>query len=82
MFDKAIKVEVLQDFKSHVHGELILPGDDGYERGRRVWNGAIEKYPALIARCTGVSDVVASVQFARAQELAVAIRGGGHRASA
>ncbi len=78
MVDRAIKVEALQDFKAHLHGELIGPGDDSYERARRVWNGAIDKYPALIARCTDVSDVVASVQFARAQELPVAVRGGGH----
>ncbi|HEX6554957.1 MAG TPA: FAD-binding oxidoreductase, partial [Ktedonobacteraceae bacterium] len=52
--------------------------DDGYEGARRVWNGAIDKYPAAIARCADVSDVVAAVQFARDQELAVAVRGGGH----
>jgi FAD/FMN-containing dehydrogenase len=78
MFDKAIKTEALQDFKAHLHGELISPGDDGYESARRVWNGAIDKYPALIVRCAGVSDVVSAVQFARAQELPVAVRGGGH----
>ncbi len=78
MFDKAIKTEDLQDFKAHLHGELIGPGDDGYDSARRVWNGMIDKHPALIARCADVSDVVAAVQFARAQELSVAVRGGGH----
>jgi len=78
MFDGAIKAGALQHFKAHLHGELIGPGDDGYESARRVWNGMIDKYPALIVRCADVSDVVTSVQFARAQELPVAVRGGGH----
>src|SRR5215470_12787705 len=78
MFDKAIKTEDLQDFKASLHGELIRPGDDGYDSARKVWNGMIDKYPALIARCTDVSDVVTAVQFARCQDLAVAVRGGGH----
>src|SRR5215467_744186 len=77
MLDRTIKTEAIQQFKAHVHGELISPGDDGYESARRVWNGAIDKYPALIARCTDVSDVVSAVQFARAQELPVSVRGGG-----
>jgi len=57
MFDKAIKVEALQDFKAHLHGELLVPDDEGYENARRVWNGMIDKYPALIVRCTDVSDI-------------------------
>lgn len=78
MFERAIKVEALQDFEAHLHGELIGPGDDGYESARRVWNGMIDKYPALIVRCADVSDVVSAVQFARGQDLPVAVRGGGH----
>ena len=76
MLDRTIRTEDIEDFKAHLCGELILPGDDGYESARRVWNGAIDKYPAVIVRCADVSDVVAAVRFARAQELAVAIRGG------
>jgi FAD/FMN-containing dehydrogenase len=78
MFDRTIKNGAIQHFKAHLYGELISPGDDGYENARRVWNGAIDKYPALIVRCADVSDVVSAVQFARAQELHVAVRGGGH----
>ena len=78
MFNRAIKTEALQDFKEHLHGELIGPGDEGYESARRVWNGMIDKYPALIVRCTDVSDVVTAVQFARCQDLPTAVRGGGH----
>ena len=78
MFDRTINTGAIHELKDHLHGELILPGDDGYESARRVWNGAIDKFPAAIARCVDVSDVIAAVRFARAQELAVAVRGGGH----
>jgi hypothetical protein len=46
-------------------GELLLPTRPGYETARRIWNGAIDRHPACIARCTGVADVVAAVRFAR-----------------
>jgi len=78
MFDKTIKTEALQDFKTHLHGELIAPGDDTYDSARKVWNGMIDKYPALIALCADVADVFRSVQFARTQQLVVAVRSGGH----
>lgn len=78
MFDTTINPTLLQDLKASLHGQLIVPGDDAYDSARRVWNGMIDKYPALIVRCTDVSDVVSSIQFARSQHLPVAIRGGGH----
>jgi FAD/FMN-containing dehydrogenase len=78
MLNRTIQNETLQDFKERLHGELISPGDEGYEHGRRVWNGMIDRYPALIVRCTDVSDVVTAIQFARRQDLPVAVRGGGH----
>ena len=78
MFDRAIWTEDLQDFRTHLHGELIAPGDDTYDSARKVWNGMIDKYPALIACCTDVSDVLRSIQFARSQQLVVAVRSGGH----
>jgi FAD/FMN-containing dehydrogenase len=61
-----------------LEGELIRPGEDGYEEHRRVWNGMIDKRPALIARCATVADVVHSVNFAREEGLLLAVRGGGH----
>jgi FAD/FMN-containing dehydrogenase len=59
-------------------GQLIAPGDARYEAARRVWNGMVDRRPALIARCTGERDVVTALRFARERDLPVAIRGGGH----
>lgn len=78
MLHTTINSASLQDFKASLRGELIGPGDEGYNSARRVWNGMIDKYPALIARCADVSDVVQAVQFAHNQDLPVAVRGGGH----
>jgi FAD/FMN-containing dehydrogenase len=58
-------------------GEL-LPTSPGYDTARRIWNGAIERRPGCLARCTGVADVVAAVRFARERDLLVAVRSGGH----
>jgi FAD/FMN-containing dehydrogenase len=57
------------------------PGDSGYETPRKIWNASIDKYPGIIARCSGVADVVAAVNFARENELLVAVRGGGYNVS-
>jgi FAD/FMN-containing dehydrogenase len=59
-------------------GALIRPGDRKYESARRVWNGMVDRRPALIARCAHSDDVVAAVRFAREHGLALAVRGGGH----
>lgn len=75
---QAIHEAVIQDIRSTLRGELLAPGDDGYDAARTVWNGMIDRRPALIARCRGTADVIASVNFARAQRLLVSIRGGGH----
>ncbi len=59
-------------------GDLVHSGDPGYDEHRRVWNGSIDRRPALIARCAGVPDVVAAIGFGRDAGLPVAVRGGGH----
>jgi FAD/FMN-containing dehydrogenase len=59
-------------------GPLLLPTDPGYDEARDVWNGSLDRKPALIARCTGVQDVAAAVRFARRHDLLTAVRGGGH----
>jgi len=61
-------------------GELLRSGDVGYDEARTVWNGMFDCSPAVIARCAGVDDVVAAVNFAREHGLLVAVRGGGHSA--
>lgn len=70
--------EAAQGLQQQMRGQVILPDDQDYDEARRVWNGMIDKYPALIARCTGVADVIAAVKFAREHDLLVAVRGGGH----
>ena len=64
--------------RDSVHGPVIGPEDEGYDEARSIWNGAIDRRPAWIARCTGVADVVAAVRFARERDLLVAVRSGGH----
>ena len=68
----------VQDFASNLRGPLLRPGDGGYDEARKVWNGMIDRRPALIARCAGVADVIAAVRFARDHELLVSVKGGGH----
>jgi FAD/FMN-containing dehydrogenase len=68
----------LAKFKSGLRGELLDPRDVGYDEARKVWNGMIDKHPALIARCADADDVVQAVQFARSHDLQIAVRGGGH----
>jgi FAD/FMN-containing dehydrogenase len=61
-----------------LRGPLLSPGDEGYDTVRKIWNAMIDKRPALIARCAGVSDVINCVNFARDNNLLVSVRGGGH----
>ncbi|MBI4166472.1 MAG: FAD-binding oxidoreductase [Acidobacteria bacterium] len=74
----ALDDAALADLARHFRGELIRPGDPQYDAARRIWNGAIDRHPALVARCTGVADVQTAVRFARERDLLVALRGGGH----
>jgi FAD/FMN-containing dehydrogenase len=69
---------VVQELASHLRGVLLRRGDAGYEEARAVYNAMINKHPALIARCMDVADVMATVNFAREQQLTLAVRGGGH----
>jgi FAD/FMN-containing dehydrogenase len=71
----------IQEFSTGLRGRLLRPGDDGYDAARRVWNGMIDRKPALIARCAGVADVISAVNFARTNNLLVSVRGGGHNVS-
>lgn len=66
------------ELKTRFRGALLRPDDAGYDAARSIWNGMIDKRPALIARCTGTADVIAAVNFARTHHLLLAVRGGGH----
>ncbi len=70
--------EAITLFKSTFKGPILQVGAEGYDLARTVWNGMIDKYPTLIARCTDAADVVGAVQFARTHNLLVSVRGGGH----
>ena len=76
-----ISPTAIEKFKASLRGELLRPDGPGYDDARKIWNGMIDKRPALIARCAGVADVMQSVNFARANHLLVAVRGGGHNVS-
>jgi FAD/FMN-containing dehydrogenase len=69
---------IIEEFSSRIAGRVIRPTDREYDAARRIWNANIEKYPGLIVRAAGTADVVHAVKFARANDLLVAVRGGGH----
>jgi FAD/FMN-containing dehydrogenase len=75
---KGMKSKMMNEFKTMLRGELILPGDDGYEPARKLYNGMIDKRPQLIARCVDVADVQTALKFGRENSLLAAVRGGGH----
>ncbi len=65
-------------FRKALAGDVILPGDQGYDKARAVWNGMIDRYPAIVVRPTGSDDVRSAVRLAREHELTIAVRSGGH----
>src|SRR5262245_4535110 len=68
----------ITQLRARVRGTIIQPGDGEYDSARKVYNGMIDKRPALIVRCVDTADVIAAVNYARANEMLTAIRGGGH----
>jgi FAD/FMN-containing dehydrogenase len=73
-----VTVADASELRSSIRGQVILPGDEAYDVARKVYNGMIDKRPAAIVRCTDAADVVGAITFARAHDLPVAVRGGGH----
>jgi len=76
-----IKQRALDDFRSTLRGDVLLPHDADYDATRRIFNAMIDKRPALIARCASAADVIACIGFARAEALEISVRGGGHNVS-
>ncbi|MGH2604055.1 MAG: FAD-binding oxidoreductase, partial [Dehalococcoidia bacterium] len=76
--EATLDADTLQEFRGRLRGTTIVPGDPGYDEVRAVRNGLINRHPALIARCSGVADVVDCVNFARDYNLLLSVRGGGH----
>jgi FAD/FMN-containing dehydrogenase len=76
----AVGVAEIATLRDSLRGRVILAGGPDYERARRVWNGNVDRRPALIARCIDTSDVHHAVNFARTRGLLLAVRGGGHSA--
>lgn len=68
----------LQPLRATFRGELFTPSDAGYDAARQIWNASINKRPAVIARCSGIADIIAAINFPRDKNLLTAIRGGGH----
>ena len=73
-----LKETSLKALKASLRGPLLFPSDAGYDNTRKLWNGMIDKRPAMIARCTGVADVMACVDFARTHNILASVRGGDH----
>jgi FAD/FMN-containing dehydrogenase len=75
---KGVGLAALASFSEAFEGEIVLPGSAGYDAARIVWNGMIDRRPAVVARAAGVEDVRSTVRFAREQDLPIAVRCGGH----
>src|SRR5215218_8241342 len=73
-----VDVAALTDLGRTFKGEVVRPEDPAYDEHRRIWNGSIDRCPALITRCTGAKDVTAAIGLARESGLEVAVRSGGH----
>ena len=74
----SIAPDAVDALRAQLRGVLCLPGDEGYDKARTLWNAMIDRKPALVVRAQGASDVMAAVNFARTNGLLVAVKGGGH----
>src|SRR5436190_8581540 len=76
--EATLNPEATQAFQEGLRGQVLRPGDPGYDDARALWNGLIDRRPALIVQCSGAADVVDSVNFARDHGLLLSVKGGGH----
>ena len=75
---KKIALDAIADLRSKLRGSVALPGEDGYDTARTIWNAMVDRRPALVARCLSAADVINAVKLARDENLLVAVRSGGH----
>jgi FAD/FMN-containing dehydrogenase len=75
---KTLGDDILNDFRSRVRGEIIVPTDSGYDEVRQIWNAMIESKPGLVVRCNETADVMQAVDFAKEHGILVSVRGAGH----
>src|SRR4051812_25701516 len=76
--EETLSAEAIDRLAAEVQGPVLREADDGYDAARAVWNGLIDRRPAVIVQCIGTADVIAAVHFARDENLLLSIRGGGH----
>jgi FAD/FMN-containing dehydrogenase len=76
--DALVQKDVIDSLRSKLRGDVLLPGDPGFQEARTIWNAMIDRRPAMILRCCGVADVMDAVRAARALEVHPAVRAGGH----
>src|SRR5437764_6824585 len=73
-----LSMSSVSGLRSAVGGTVALPGEPGYDEAVSIWNGAIDRRPAVVARCLSASDVAAALRYAQDAGLEVSVRGGGH----
>ena len=78
MENPSLSTSTIAHFKENLQGELLLPEDARYHEARCVWNGMIDRFPAMIVQCADANDVIAAVKFARENEMLISVKGGGH----
>jgi FAD/FMN-containing dehydrogenase len=76
--NKTLEYSIIPMVKTRLRGDVIFQHDELYNEARSVWNGRIDKYPFMIARCLDVTDVLTAIEFARDWNMPVAVRSGGH----
>jgi FAD/FMN-containing dehydrogenase len=76
--ERSLSDAAVSSFRDSFTGQITLPGDEGYDDARRVWNGIPDKHPALVVRPESPDDVAAALRFGREQDLVIAVRSGGH----
>src|SRR5499427_8309267 len=75
---KTIPLDTVAGLRGKLRGTVVLPGEDGYDAARTIWNAMIDRRPGLVARCLGAADVINAVKLAHDENLLVAVRSGGH----